>query len=72
MLVKQSNCLFISLTIKQRELAMLKTEMRKDMHDGNTTSTTFNDLDVLIESLKQLSAYRASLFGVTAENLKND
>ena len=51
---------------------MLKTEMRKDMHDGNTTSTTFNDLDVLIESLKQLSAYRASFFGVTAENLKND
>ena len=44
--------------------------MGKDIHGGNTASTVFNDLDVLIEGLKQLLTSCSLYFIVTAEHHK--
>ena len=69
LLIEQSNPLFKSLTIKQRELDKVKNKMKTEIEHGGGASTAFNELTVLIEGLRTLISSTATSFGVTPEDL---
>ena len=69
LLIEQSNPLFKSLTIKQRELDKVKNKMKTEIEHGGGASTAFNKLTVLIEGLRTLISSTATSFGVTPKDL---
>ena len=70
-LINIADLLFKNLTIKVRQFDVLKQKMITEMHAGKGVTTSFSELSVLIDGLKQLVNDRAANFGVSSSTLES-